>query len=152
MKKKVEEIVQEIAAPIIDRHHFELVDIEYKKEGPDWYLRIYIDKDGGITVDDCELISEEVGVLIDEADPIANSYFFEVSSPGIERPLKTKRDFEKNMGKLIEVKFFKPFEGKKSMEGILSAYTDETIEVEVNQEIKVIDRKLVSLMKPVIVF
>lgn len=152
MKKKAEEIVYDIAFPITQKHNFELVEVEYKKEGPDWFLRIYIDKEGGISVDDCQLVSEEMNPLLDEIDPIDDAYFFEVSSPGIERPLKLPRDFEKNMNKMIEVKFFTPYEGKKAIEGILMGYTENEVQITVGKNDITIDRKLISIMKPVIIF
>ena len=151
-KRKVEDIVFDIAKPVTDRQNYELVEVEYKKEGNDWYLRLYIDKDGGITIDDCQAVSEEVSDLLDQQDPIDQSYIFEVSSPGIDRPLKTERDFIKNMEKEVEVKLFAPLEGKKSLEGRLVGYTDDNIELDVNGSRKTIDKKSISIIKPVIKF
>lgn len=151
-KTKVEDIVYELSKPIIDNHQFELVEVEYKKEGGEWYLRIYIDKEGGITIDDCQVVSEEVSEILDETDPIDSSYIFEVSSPGIERPLKTERDFEKAMGKLIEVKLFAPVDGKKAIEGTLSGYSEDNVEIEQNGNKLIIDKKQIAIIKPVITF
>lgn len=152
-KAKVEDIVYELSKPIIDKHKFELVEVEYKKEGGEWYLRIYIDKEGGITIDDCQDVSEELSELLDEADPIDSSYIFEVSSPGIERPLKTERDYQKAMGKLIEVKLFAPTdEGKKVIEGTLSNYSEDNIELEQNGNKLIIDKKQIAIIKPVVIF
>lgn len=151
-KTKVEDIVYELSKPIIDKHKFELVEIEYKKEGGDWYLRIYIDKEGGITIDDCQAVSEEVSDLLDKADPINNSYIFEVSSPGIERPIKTERDFEKAIGKLVEVKLFAPIDGKKVIEGILSSYSENDVELDQNGNKLTIDKKQIAIIKPVVTF
>lgn len=151
-KRKVEDIVYDIAKPVIDRFGFELVEIEYKKEGADWYLRIYLDKEGGITIDDCQSVSEEVSDLLDEADPIDHSYIFEVSSPGIDRPLKTDWDYNKNMGRLIEVKLFSPLNGKKVIEGILKGYTSDKIEIEVNGKEVELEKSTIALAKPVIEF
>ena len=151
-KMKVEDVVYEIAKPVTDKHHFELVEVEYKKEGGEWYLRIYIDKDGGVTIDDCQLVSEEVSELLDQADPIDNSYIFEVSSPGIERPLKTERDYQKSMGKLVEAKLFAPIDGKKVIEGILTGYTDTSVELEQNKNKIVLEKQQIAIIKPVIVF
>jgi ribosome maturation factor RimP len=95
VKKKIEDIAAEIALPIVEKYKFELVDVEYLKEGSNWYLRVFIDKEGGITIDDCQLVSEEISDELDKADPIKQSYFLEVSSPGIDRPLKKEKDFEK---------------------------------------------------------
>jgi len=151
-KRKVEDIVYELAKPIIDRNNFELVEIEYKKEGPDWYLRVYIDKEGGITIDDCQSVSEELSALLDEADPIEQSYIFEVSSPGIDRPLKTDRDYEKNNGKLLEIKLFSPLSGKKAFEGILKGHTSDKVEIEVHGKTMQIEKNSIALIRPVIKF
>lgn len=151
-KRKVEDIVYELAKPVIDRKNFELVEVEFKKEGADWYLRIYIDKEGGITIDDCQEVSEEISDLLDEADPIEQSYIFEVSSPGIDRPLKTDRDYEKNRGKEVEVKLFSPLDGKKAIEGILKGHTPEKVELEINGQEVQIDKSSIALIRPVIKF
>ena len=151
-KRKVEDVVFDIAKPVTDRLSFELVEVEFKKEGNDWYLRLYIDKEGGITIDDCQAVSEEVSELLDQADPIDQSYIFEVSSPGIDRPLKTERDFVKNMEKEVEVKLFAPLNGKKSLEGRLVGYSDDNIELDIKGTRQIIDRKAISIIKPVIKF
>lgn len=151
-KRKVEDIVYELAKPIIDRNNFELVEIEYKKEGADWYLRVYLDKEGGITINDCQSVSEELSDLLDEADPIEQSYIFEVSSPGVERPLKTDRDYEKNNGKLIEIKLFSPLNGKKAFEGILKGHTSDKVEIETDGEIVHVEKSSIALIKPAIKF
>jgi ribosome maturation factor RimP len=151
-KRKVEDIVYEIAKPVVDRFGFELVEVEYKKEGAEWYLRIYLDKEGGITIDDCQSVSEEVSDLLDEADPIDHSYIFEVSSPGIDRPLKTEWDYNKNMGRLIEVKLFSPVNGKKVIEGILRGYTSDKIKIEINGKEVELEKSTIALAKPVIEF
>lgn len=151
-KAKVEDVVYEICKPVVDKHKFELVEVEYKKEGGEWYLRIYIDKEGGITIDDCQAVSEEVSELLDQADPIDSSYIFEVSSPGIDRPLKTERDYQKSMGKLVEAKLFAPLEGKKVIEGLLSGYTEDTVELDQNGTKIVLEKKQVAIIKPVIIF
>lgn len=151
-KRKVEDIVYDIAKPIVDRHGFELVEVEYKKEGADWYLRIYLDKEDGITIDDCQSVSEVVSDLLDEADPIDHSYIFEVSSPGIDRPLKTERDYRKNTDKPVEVKLFSPLNGKKVVEGILRGYTSDKVEMEIEGKTIEIERNSIALIKPVIKF
>jgi ribosome maturation factor RimP len=151
-KVKIEEVVYEICKPVTDRYNYELVEVEYKKEGGEWYLRIYIDKEDGITIDDCQLVSEEVSELLDQADPIDSAYIFEVSSPGIERPLKTERDYQKSIGKLVEAKFFAPIEGKKAIEGILTGYTDTSVELDQNNNKIVLDKSQIAIIKPVIVF
>ena len=151
-KRKVEDIVYELAKPIIDRNNFELVEVEYKKEGSDWYLRVYLDKEGGITIDDCQSVSEELSDLLDEADPIEQSYIFEVSSPGIDRPIKTDRDYEKNNGKLIEIKLFSPVSGKKAFEGILKGHTADKVEIEADGKAMQIEKSSIAVIRPIIKF
>jgi ribosome maturation factor RimP len=113
---------------------------------------VYIDKEGGITIDDCQSVSEELSDLLDEADPIEQSYIFEVSSPGIDRPLKTDRDFEKNNGKQVEVKLFSPVGGKKAFEGILKGHTAEKVELEVEGSEMQFEKSSIALIKPVVKF
>ena len=151
-KRKVEDIVYDLAKPITDRNNFELVEVEFKKEGADWYLRIYIDKEEGITIDDCQAVSQELSDLLDQADPIEQSYIFEVSSPGIDRPVKTDRDFEKNNGKLVEVKLFTQINGKKVYEGILKGHTAEVVEIEADGKDMQIEKSSIALIRPVIKF
>ena len=126
-RKNVVEIVTDIALPIVEGFGFELVDVEFVKEGSNRFLRIFIDKPGGITIDDCQAVSEKVSDRIDEADPIAQSYFLEVSSPGLDRPLKKDRDFERYKGEAVELKVYKPINGKKDFEGILEGLYDGRI-------------------------
>ncbi len=123
-RKKIESTVLELVQPILDRNGFELVDVEYVKEMGHWYLRVYIDKPGGITIDDCEIVSEELSEALDEADPIEHSYFLEVSSPGLDRPLKTDRDFERYRHETVEVKLYQAYEGSKVYEGELLGLKD----------------------------
>ena len=151
-KQRIEDIVYDLAKPIIDRKNFELVEIEYKKEGQDWFLRLYIDKVGGITIDDCQSVSEELSNLLDEADPIEQSYIFEVSSPGIDRPLKTDRDYRKNIGKQIEIKLFSPMNGKKVIEGILRGHTETVVEIEVEGKTIDVEKNTIALIRPLIKF
>ncbi|HYF83010.1 MAG TPA: ribosome maturation factor RimP [Clostridia bacterium] len=151
-KRKVEDIVYDLAKPIVDRNNFELVEVELKKEGADWYLRVYIDKEGGITIDDCQAVSQELSDLLDETDPIEQSYIFEVSSPGIDRPLKTDRDYEKNNGKLVEIKLFSPLDGKKAYEGVLKGHTADKVEIEADGKDIHIEKISIALIRPVIKF
>lgn len=129
MKRKVEDIVAEMTLPITEKNKFELVDVEFVKEGANWYLRVYIDKPGGVTIDDCQSVSEELSEKLDETDPIPQSYFLEVSSPGLDRPLKTERDFEKYKGELVEVKLFQSVDGKKVFEGELLGLLDGQVAI-----------------------
>lgn len=134
VKRKTEEIVKELALPITNKHQYELVDIEFKKEGSNWYLRLFVDKTGGITIEDCQLISEKLSEILDEADPIEQSYILEVSSPGLDRPLKTPEDFEKHKDYKVEIKLYAPINGKKKYIGKLIGLIDNQINLEINNE------------------
>ncbi|MDF2989266.1 MAG: hypothetical protein K0R50_4776 [Eubacterium sp.] len=127
MKRNVQQDIMELAAPVVEALNYELVDVEFIKEGANWYLRIYIDKPGGISIDDCQAVSEQMSEILDRKDPIEQSYYLEVSSPGLERPLKTERDFVKYKGELVEVKVFQPIDGKKVFEGELVGLIDDKI-------------------------
>lgn len=133
-KKRVTDIVKELILPIIDNTGLELVDIEFVKEGQNWFLRVYIDKDDGVTLDDCQMVSESLSEKLDEVDPISQNYYLEVSSPGLDRPLKTDRDFEKYKGRLIEVYLYEPIEGKKVMEGLLIERTKDNVVIKSEQD------------------
>ncbi|AQS59341.1 ribosome maturation factor RimP [Desulforamulus ferrireducens] len=127
-------VVDKIAAavkPIIEAEGLELVDVEYVKEGGNWYLRIFIDKLGGVDLDDCQAVSEKIDTLLDELDPIPQAYFLEVSSPGLERPLKKPADFERFKGHLVNITTYAPINGTKSFTGKLMDYTPEGIQLEV---------------------
>ncbi|MCH5332970.1 MAG: ribosome maturation factor RimP [Agathobacter sp.] len=115
--------------PILERLHYELVDTEYVKEGGTYYLRAYIDKEGGITVNDCEAVAREMNDLLDEADFIPNSYSFEVSSPGLGRPLKKERDYARNVGKEVEIRTYRAIDRCKEFWGILQSYDDASVTV-----------------------
>ncbi len=116
--------------PLMNENDFELVDVEYVKEGGEWYLRAYIDKEGGITVDDCEMISRRLSDWLDAEDFIDDSYILEVSSPGLGRPLKKDKDYERSLGKNIEIKLYKPRDGKKQFTGILTGYDKDSVTIE----------------------
>lgn len=128
---KVTEIVSQLASPIIEDLGLELVDIEYVKEGRDWFLRVFIDKEAGVDIEECGLVSERLSEKLDEADPIEHNYFLEVSSPGAERPLKKQADFEKAIGKNVYMKTYEPIEGEKTFEGILTAFDGENVTLEI---------------------
>ena len=113
---------EELILPILERMEFELVDVEYVKEGSLYYLRTYIDKEGGITVNDCEAVAREMNVLLDKEDFIPDSYTFEVSSPGLGRPLKKEKDYVRNMGKEVEIRTYRAFNRCKEFYGLLIAY------------------------------
>jgi len=121
-RKNIAELVASLAEPIVEDAGCELVDVEYVKEGPDWFLRVYIDKPGGVTLDDCENVSKLLDKVIDEKDPIPNAYYLEVSSPGLERKLKKPRDFEKAVGSLVEIRLYKAIDNRKRFEGELVSF------------------------------
>ncbi|MEK5380328.1 ribosome maturation factor RimP [Niallia sp. FSL W8-0635] len=131
MLSKVTQIVEEMVHPILDELHLELVDVEYVKEGPNWFLRVYIDKEAGVDIDECAVVSEKLSEKLDEVDPISENYFLEVSSPGAERPLKKDKDFEKAIGKNVFIKTYEPIANEKTFEGILTAFDGKTVTVEV---------------------
>ena len=126
---KVTEKVEELARPVVEDEGCELWSVEYVREAGSWYLRVFIDKDGGVGIDDCERISRRLDPILDEADPIPDSYIFEVGSAGAERELKRPSDFEKFMGSEVEVKLYQPYEGKKSLVGKLEAYENGDITI-----------------------
>lgn len=124
------DLVTELAEPLAAQHGLELVDVEYVREGQAWYLRIFIDKPEGITHDDCQLISDAVGAKLDELDPIPQSYYLEVSSPGVERPLKKPGDFVRFQGSLVAVHCYRAVDGRKKWQGTLIGLTPEGIELD----------------------
>ncbi|MFU0790986.1 ribosome maturation factor RimP [Virgibacillus proomii] len=130
MSSKVVKTTEELVLPILEQKNLELVDIEYVKEGKNWFLRVYIDKDGGVDITECGEVSEQLSERLDEADPISEAYFLEVSSPGVERPLKTKRDIANSINQYIHVKLYEPINGEKTYEGELINYSDDVLTVE----------------------
>lgn len=126
-KNKVADAVEQLVAPVIQQMELELVDVEYVKEGGNWYLRIFIDKPGGVDLDDCQAVSQRVDELLDEADPISQAYLLEVSSPGIERPLKKTADFKRYEGHMVNVTTFAPLNGQKQFSGLLNGADENNI-------------------------
>ena len=122
--------------PILERNNFELVDVEYVKEGRAWYLRAYIDKEGGITVDDCEIVAREMNEILDREDYIEDSYVFEVSSPGLGRPLKKEKDYIRSMGKELEIRTYRSMNGSKEFYGVLTGYDDDTVTIQTEEDEK----------------
>lgn len=127
---KISERVFDLARPVVEEEGCSLWDVEYVREAGTWYLRIYIDKEGGVSIDDCERISRRLDPILDEADPIPDSYVFEVGSAGADRELKRPSDFEQFMGEEIEVKLYKPLDGSKSFVGKLSSYADGELTID----------------------
>ena len=129
-RETYEQKTEAILQPIVDANGFELVDVEYVKEGSTWYLRAYIDKPGGITVDDCELVSRAANDILDEQDFVEDSYVFEVSSPGLGRPLKKDKDFARSIGEEIEIHTFRAITRQKEFIGLLQEFVNDSITIE----------------------
>ena len=150
-KKEIESMCETLVLPIIEENGFELVDVEYVKEGANYYLRVYADKEGGITIDDCVLISRALNPKLDDYEKeFKDPYILEVSSPGLLRPLKKDKDFARNLGKMIEIKLFKPLEGRKEkeLEAELSTFDDKTITVILENDVETdIDRSNLALVR-----
>ena len=152
-REQYEQKTEELLLPIVEKHGFELVDVEYVKEGSIWYLRAYIDKEGGITVNDCEDVAREMNVLLDEKDFIPDSYTFEVSSPGLGRPLKKEKDFVRNMGQEIEIRTYRAINRSKEFYGILTAYDKESVTIETEEkETMKFERSEIALIRQAVNF
>ena len=155
--KEVEALITALVEPILADTEMTLVDVEYVRE-KDWYLRIFIDKPNGVEIDDCQLVSEKLTAVLDEKDPIPDKYFLEVSSPGIDRPLKKDHDFEAAYGTKVDIMFYAPWEGLKSLVGVLESHDDDAVWVRKiikGKEFKTpdrIERKLISVIRPHIDF
>ena len=128
---KITELVAKLAAPAVEAAGCELWDVEYVREAGSWYLRIYIDKAGGVDILDCENVSRKLSDLLDEADPIEGSYTLEVSSAGAERPLKRPGDYERFMGSPVAVKLYKAKNGRKEFAGVLAGYENGDVTITV---------------------
>ena len=128
-KEIYEAKTEELILPILSEFHFELVDVEYVKEGGTYYLRAYIDKEGGITVNDCEDVSRKMNEILDREDYIDGSYIFEVSSPGLGRPLKKEKDYVRSMGKRLEIRTYRAIDHEKEFYGILKAYDADSVTI-----------------------
>lgn len=148
-----EEKTEQLILPILEKNHFELVDVEYVKEGSTWYLRAYIDKEGGITVNDCEVVAREMNEILDKEDYVADSYVFEVSSPGLGRPLKKEKDYVRNMGKDIEIRTYRAINRQKEFVGTLKAYDTKTVTItnEVGEDV-VFERVDIALVRQALDF
>lgn len=127
---KITDRVSALAKPVVEEEGCSLWDVEYVREAGTWYLRVFVDKEGGLSIDDCERISRRLDPLLDEEDPIPDSYVFEVGSAGAERELKRPRDFEQFMGSEVEVRLYQPLNGSKSFVGTLKAYDDGNVTIE----------------------
>ena len=128
-REDYEKMTEELLEPVVGEFGFELVDVEYVKEAGTWYLRAHIDKPGGITVDDCEAVSRKFSDILDEKDYIEDTYIFEVSSPGLGRPLKKEKDFQRSLGEEVEIRTYRPIDRQKEFSGILKAFDRDTVTI-----------------------
>ena len=145
--KTYETRTEEILKPITDKQGVEIYDVEYVKEGSDWYLRAYIDKEGGVDIDDCEAVSRALSDKLDEEDFIEDAYILEVSSPGLGRSLKKDRHFENSLGKEVELKLYKAIDGVKEFAGRLKSYDSTSVTVTINDKDETFLRKEISVIK-----
>jgi len=151
-QSKIKSIVEQITVPYLEEHGFQLVDIEYVKEGKSRFLRIFVDKEGGIDIEECGRISEYVSAKLDEIDPIDEPYFLEVSSPGAERPLKKPEDVARAVGKHVYVTTYEPVEGDKEFEGKLESFDGETLTIAIGKRKVAVPYAKVSFARLAIVF
>lgn len=155
ISREYEERTEKLVEPIINEHHYELVDVEYVKEAGNWFLRIFADKEGGITIDDCEIISRALSDVLDREDFIEDSYILEVSSPGLGRQLKKDKDFSRSIGEEVDVKLYKGFkiirQGKevsiKEFTGILEGFDKDSISISCEEGIRKLERKDIAIIK-----
>ncbi|WP_277673286.1 ribosome maturation factor RimP [Piscibacillus halophilus] len=134
MSKKIVELTEELVQPIVDEMNLELVEVEFVKEGNNYFLRVYVDKEGGIDIEECGKVSEQLSEKLDEADPIEQAYFLEVSSPGVERRLKKRSDFERFVGSHIYVKTYEPIDGNKEFYGDLIAFENDLVTLVIKEK------------------
>lgn len=147
-KEVYEQKTEEILLPIVEEYGFELVDVEYVKEGGTWYLRTYIDKEGGISIDDCEKVSRRLSDILDEKDYIDDTYIMEVSSPGLGRPLKKEKDFKRSLGKEVDIRTYRMIDKQKEFTGILKDYDKDTVTIELeNETLKTFEKGDIALIR-----
>ena len=133
--EKLLQEVREVVEPILQSQGYELVDLEYQRESRGWVLRIYLDREGGITLDDCTGVSHEVGAVLEVKDVIPNAYVLEVSSPGLTRPLKKPEDYNRFRNQLVKIKLFQPLDGRRNFKGTLLGLEVETVRVEADGQV-----------------
>ena len=144
---KVTDLVASFAKPVVEAHGCELWDVEYVREGSEYFLRLYLDKEGGVDINDCEAISRAVDPILDEKDPVPGSYHFEVCSAGLERALKRPSDFERFMGSNITVKLYRPRNGLKEIPCVLTGYEDGKITVTAGKKTITFEKSEVALVR-----
>ena len=145
-REAVEEFVSSVVEGVIVGTNLELVDVDYVRER-DWYLRVYLDKPGGVDLDDCQMVSEKLSAALDEKDPIAENYLLEVSSPGLDRVLKKDKDFIRYNGRDVDIQLFKPINGSKQYTGVLQGFTDTTVEFSINGESVTFERSAIAQIR-----
>lgn len=145
--KEYEKKTEEFLTPILEKKGLKLWDVVFEKEGKEYYLSAYIDKPGGVTVDDCEEVSREMNEILDREDYIKEAYTFVVSSPGLDRPLKRERDFINSVGREVEIKTYKAIDGMKEFTGVLKAFDKDTVTVDEGSSQRVFDRKDISMIR-----
>ncbi len=147
-REEYESRVEKFLTPIMEENKYELVDVEYVKEAGTWYLRAYIDKEGGFTVDDCETVSRLLSDWLDKEDFIDDSYILEVSSPGLGRPLKKEKDFKRSLGEAVDIKLYRAVDRQKDFSGILTAYDENTVTIRYEDGSEsVFERKDIALIR-----
>ena len=146
-RAEVEQRCEALVQPILDEHGFELWDVEYVKEGANYYLRVYADKEGGMTIDDCVTISRALEGKLDEEDFISEAYILEVSSPGLGRPLKRERDFARSIGAAVDVKLYQAVNQQKEYTGLLKAYDEKKVILELEETEMEIQRNEIALIR-----
>ena len=144
---KVTELIEKLARPVVEAHGCSLWDVEYVREGTEYFLRLYLDKEGGVDITDCEAISRAMDPILDEKDPIETSYHFEVCSAGLERALKRPSDFERFMGSPVTVKLYRPRNGLKELPCVLKGYAEGEITVEAGKETITFKKSEVALVR-----
>lgn len=144
--------VENLAGPLLQAQGYDLIEVQYRREGSRWILRLFIDKPGGITIDDCEIASQLLDEPLDEADFIPHSYYLEVSSPGADRPIKTDLDFRRNLGREIEIKLYAARDGKKVFEGFLKDWSDSEVRIDTPDGEQSVARDGIASIKPIIRF
>ena len=146
-KEEYEQKTEKLVMPIIEANKFELVDVEYVKEAGNWYLRVYVDKESGIAVDDCEVVSRALSDLLDAEDFVEDSYILEVSSPGLGRPLKKEKDFVRSVGKEVDIHLYKSIDRQKEFTGVLKSWSKEEIVLQIEDADVAFDRTNVALIR-----
>ncbi|NEU29336.1 ribosome maturation factor RimP [bacterium LRH843] len=156
MSKKIIDVVTDLVTPIVEQHHLELVEVEFKKEGPNWFLRVFIDSEKGVDLEDCGQVSEQLSEKLDELDPIDQAYFLEVSSPGAERPLKNEKEIIAAIGKNVHVTTYEQIDGEKVFEGMLADFDgkqlDITVKVKTRTKTVIIPYEKVAKARLAIIF